>query len=400
MKKFHWILLAIFCATGVAFALYRNDQSQTDLSATKQFGAPFAGTSAPRPDGAAEYQTNVAIAASKIDDQNPLRSYKPMPGIAGRIALEEMFSKGIPATPQSARLVLGLLHGGQLSDEEKIAMVSILSAIHNRENTSGANLEIALELKKLAADPNKQIAAYAATDYARLEYLPDTEYVLKDALKSGALDADSYFREMAHLITSAPPEKQKEFLAEIGASKNPLASSILANALNSGQDFNAAPFLQSSADMAKLLRDTEPQFDNAVGKFGGVDGLRYNDWLRASAAIESQKTGQSMDDIIVAKLSEPSTDARKVLSYLSSPEAMPLLAEAAPDSQVQKLAATARLQSNQNPGNTYMAQLADQIEARMTNPPPAVTKPVFTPPTGPVMPPTLTPQAPQTMPRR
>lgn len=398
MKKIRWMLVGIVCVGVLAFALYRNDTSQVEISATK-VGAVVSGVSTTQPDGGAAYQANVAIAKSKIDDQNPLRFYKPTLGLAGRIALEEMYAKGIPATPKSARLALELLRGGQLSDDEKIAMVSILSGIHNRDNTSGANLEIALELKKLAADPNKQIAAYAATDYARLEYFPDTEYVLKDALKSGALDADSYYREMAHLIASAPSEKQKELLAEIAASKNPLASSVLANALNSGQDFNAAPFLKSSDDMAKLLRGTEPQFDNAVGKFGGVDGMRYNDWLRASAAIESQKTGQSMDDIIVTKLSEPSTDARKVLSYLSSPEAMPLLAQAAPDSQVQKLAEIARRQSNQNPGNTYMAQLADQIEARMSNPPPATTKPVFAPPTAPVMPPKYAPQAPQTMPR-
>ncbi|MGK6305969.1 hypothetical protein [Variovorax sp. DT-64] len=342
----------------------------------------------PLGDGAAEYRANLAIAASKLDEQNPLRSYKPTPGVSGRIALEEMRVKGIPATPLSATLALGLSRSGRLSDEEKIAMPSILFSLYNRENTSGANQDIALELKSLAADSNKQVAAYAATDYARLGYLPDTKHVLDQALQSGALSTDAYFREMAHLIPSAPLEKQKEFMAEIRASSNRLASDILADALNSGQDFSAAPFLKSSEDMAQLLRNTEPDFGPEVGQYGGTDGLRYETWLRASATIESAKTGRSMDEIIVAKLSEPGTDPRKVLTYLSSWEAMSLLAEAAPDSQVQKLAAIARRHSDQNPGNSYMRFLAETIEVRMKHPPPAAPKPVFTMPAGPAIPPT------------
>ncbi|WP_309902176.1 hypothetical protein [Variovorax soli] len=339
------------------------------------------------------------MASSKLDDENPLRAYKPTPGVSGRIALEEMRAKGIPATPLSATLALGLSRSGRLSDEERIAMPSILFALYNRENTSGANQDIALELKSLAADSNKQVAAYAATDYARLGYLPDTKQVLEQALQSGALPADSYFREMAHLIPSAPPEKQSEFMAEIRASSNRLASDILADALNSGQDFNAAPFLKSSEDMAQLLRATEPNFGQEVGLYGGTDGLRYETWLRASATMESAKTGRSLDDIIVAKLSETGTDPRKVLAYLSSWEAMPLLAEAAPDSQVQKLAAIARRHADQNPGNSYMRFLAETIEARMKYPPPASPKSMFNMPTGPAVSPVQTPDAPQVLPK-
>ena len=256
------------------FALYfsfATKASQTGLRKTKVdiASAPPAGapgsTSQPSTKGAADYRANLAIAATKIDEQNPLRSYKPTPGIPGRVALEEIYAKGIPATPLSATLALGLSRSGRLSDEEKIAMTSVLSAIYNHENTSGANPEIALELKSLAADSNKQTAAYAAMYYARLGYLPDTKHVLDQALQSGALPTDSYFREIAHLIPGAPPEKQKEFMAEVLASSNRLASDILASGLNSGQDSSAAPFLKSSEDMAKLLQATEPDFGQEVG---------------------------------------------------------------------------------------------------------------------------------------
>jgi hypothetical protein len=334
-----------------------------------------------------EYRANLAMAESRINEQNPLRSYQPTPGIPGRIVLEEMRASGIPATPLSATLALGLSRSGRLSDEERIAMTAILFALHNPENTSGANQDIALELKSLAADSNEQVSAYAAMDYARLGYQPDTKQVLDQALQSGALPADAYFREIAHLIPSAPLKQQKEFMAEVLASSNRLASDILADALNSRKDFNAAPFLRSSEDMAELLRNTEPQFGGAVGQYGGTDALRYETWLRASATIESARTGRNMDEIIVAKLSEPGTDPRKVSAYLSSWEAMPLLAEAAPGSQVQKLAASARRHSDQNPGNSYMRFLAETIEVRMKHPPPAAPKPAFTVPGGPAVPP-------------
>jgi hypothetical protein len=406
VKKLHWTLLGM-ASLACAFGIYYNfasDASQVGLPAVQSVAtsAPastFGSPAKPSKNNAAEYQANVAIAASKIDEQNPLRSYKPTPGLAGRIALDEIYAKGIPATPLSATLALGLLRDGRLSDDEKIAMTSVLSALYNRENTSGANQDIALELKRLAANPNKEIAHDATMYYAGLEYLPGTEHVLKQALKRGALDVDSYFREMAHLITSAPPEKQKEFMAEIREASNRLAADILADALNSGKDFNAAPFLKSSEDMAELLRNTEPQFGGAMGQFGGTDALRYETWLRASATIESAKTGRNMDDIIVAKLSEPGTDPRKIMAYLSSPYAMPLLAEAAPDSQVQRLAAIARRQSDQNPGNRDMRFLAEAIEAQMKHPPPAAPKPVFKMPTGPAVPSVQTPHEPRFVPQ-
>ena len=44
-----------------------------------------------------------------------------------------------------------------------------------------------------------------------------------------------------------------------------------------------------------------------------------------------------MDEIIMERLSQPNTDERKIMSFLISPQAGPMLAAAAPDSPVQKL---------------------------------------------------------------
>ena len=401
MKTIHWTTLCMVAFLGagaLAYSFFPDSPAPSTLAAKANPGAEA--SIAHAKDGAADYRTNLALAAAKTDEHNPLRSYVPTPGVAGRLALEKIYAKGLPATPQSAALALDLLRSGRLSPDEKIPISGILYSLYNRENTTGANNDIALELKILAADPDKQIAHDATMHYAGLEYLPGTELVLKQALERGALDTDSYFRELAHLVTSAPLEKQKEFLAEIRASSNQLASHILADALNSGKDFNAAPFLKSSEDMAELLRTTEPAFSKGAGLYGETDAIRYTTWIRASAALEGQKTGRNMDDIIIAKLSEPGTDPRKIMGYLSSPEAMPLLGSAAPDSPVRQLAVIADQYASQHPGNRYMGEVVQEIRSRMKNPPPALPRPVFTLPAGPVPGPQPIPSVPQATPGR
>lgn len=381
MKKSLWILFAAaICATALMlhrYALQPFAVSVAPGDAKEGLPASFPGLGS-----AAAYKAKVAIATAKIDEQNPLRYYKPRPGLEGRGALDEIFVKGVPATAQSVSLARALMQGGTLSADERIPMVRILASLHNRENTTGANDDIALDLKALAADPDKQVAAQAATSYARLDYLPGTELVLKKALENGALDTNAYFQELAHLVPSAPMNKKEEFLAEIRASGSLIGRDVLVMALNSGEEFNAVSFLKSSEDMAELLRATEPKFGPLVG-LGLGDAVRYTEWLRASAAIESHKTGLSVDEVIIARLSRPTTDERKVMSFLLSPQAGPMLAAAPPDSQVQKLVTVAQVYSAQSPGNQIMADMVQEIRARMKHPPAATPPVVAVPHPGP-----------------
>ena len=340
-----------------------------------------------RPDGEVKYKNDIAIAAGKTEEKNPLQYYRPQPGLEGRRLLEEMDVNGVPVTAESVKFARDLLLRGSLSSDEKLPLLRILADLYNRENTTGANADIALTLKQMASDPDKQVAAQAAIKYARhVEYQQGTELVLRKALHG----TDSYFQELAHLIPSSPPEKQREFLAEIRAAGSLIGRDVLVSALNSGEDFNAAPFLKSSDDMAELLRATEPTFGPTVG-LGIVPAVRYAEWLRASATIESHKTGRSMDEIIMERLSQPNTDERKVMSFLISPQAGPLLAEAAPDSPIQKLVGIAQVYSAQSPGNQTMVEFVQAIRERMKHPPPPLPPIVPMPPTGPLMGPSPAP---------
>ncbi|MDM0047825.1 hypothetical protein [Variovorax sp. J22R115] len=334
--------------------------------------------------GAAHHQARLALAQPGADRDNPLVGFTPLGGIAGRNALDEIYFKGVPSTPQSVDAARLLLSRGRLSADEMLPMIRILGRLHDRDNTTGENGAIALELKALTTHPDKQVAAMAAVSYARLGYQPGTESVLKRALDNGVLAPESYYHELAHLVASAPLEKQQEYLAELRANPHRIATDVLTVALNSREEFNAASFLKASPDMARLLRANEPGFDYGAGQYGAVDVIRYREWLRASAAIENAKTGRPLDEIIIAKLSERGTDARKLVAYLSSSEAIPLLANAAPDSQVQRLVEAARRYSMENPNNTDVADTVGLIESRMKYPPPAsASRPGFSPPPGP-----------------
>jgi hypothetical protein len=389
MRKTLWIFFAI-AILATAAMLHRHTSRQTIFALPASGASETLRSKASRSDGAAEYKAKIAIAAAKIDEQHPLRSYKPRAGLEGRGALDEIDVKGVAATPQSVALARALLHGGTLSPDERIPMVRILASLHNRENTTGANDDIALDLKALANDPDKQVAAQAATSYARLDYLPGTEFVLKKALENGALDTDAYFQELAHLVPSAPLDKKKEFLAEIRAAGSLIGRDVLVMALNSGEEFNAVSFLKSSEDMAELLRATEPKFGPHVA-LGLGDAVRYVEWLRASAAIESHNTGRSMDEVIVARLSQPNTDERKIMSFLLSPQAHPVLAAATPDSPVQKLVAISQVYGSQLPGDREMLTMVQAIRERMKNPPPPLPPVVLMPPTGPAIGPSPAP---------
>ncbi len=376
----------------IAASAYMLMDGQTTTSADAAQGAG----AAPQYDGRPESRQPA------VDAYNPLATYRPAAGTAGAIALDEISARGVPKTVQSVKAARELLSGTQLSIDERASMIRILASLHDPENSTGLNNEIASDLKAMTRDADDKIASRAAMFYARLGYEPGVESVLRDAYNRGALSETDYGREIGHLVASAPPEKRRELIKAAQALSDPLAAQILTTALLSGEEFNAADYLKSSPEMAALLQSKEPNFGMPVGLYGGVTGINYDEWLRASALIESQKSGVNMDQFIIDKLSEPSTDPRKILAVLSSPAAEPMLANAPPDSPLHALIAKARLHAAQNGHtNQYMTALMQQIDMRTKTPPPRTNvEPVFTPPTGPLSAPLPVPNAPHSIPRQ
>lgn len=331
---------------------------------------------------------------------NPLAAYRPTADATGSIALDELYARGVPRTKQTVELARQFLNGPSLNGEQKMRMMSILASVHDRDNSTGLNDDIAFELEAMTRDADRRVAGEAAINLARLGYRPGTEVILRDAYNRGVLSETDYGREIAHLVASAPPEKQKELIESAKALSDPLAAEILVSNLV-GNKSNGTDYLKSSPEMAELLRSKEPSFGMPTGQYGGATAINYDEWLRASAVIENRKTGVSVDKIIVDKLSDPNIDPRKILAVLSSPAAEPLLASAPPESPVHDLIAKARQYVAQNENvNPFVASLMREIDQR-TKTPRARTDspPVFTPPTGPLPGPQLIPNAPHSMPR-
>lgn len=100
MKSLHWTLLGIAGLAG-CFALYYDltEASQAGARAEQSGSASasaFGTPSSALANGAAEYRANLAIAASRIDEENPLRSYQPTPGIPGALRWKKCTQKVFP----------------------------------------------------------------------------------------------------------------------------------------------------------------------------------------------------------------------------------------------------------------------------------------------------------------
>lgn len=169
-------------------------------------------------DGAGKYLSSIAKAANaQAPGENPIISYKSTPGIQGRMRLDEIYAADYPATPSYAQAARRLL--STASTDEKVALARILAGLYNRENTTGQNTDLLLDLKQLANDSNHEVARTAASAFARLGYMPGSEFVLESAFKSGAMPDGEYFGEIAHLSLTAPPDIQQKLFATISESR-------------------------------------------------------------------------------------------------------------------------------------------------------------------------------------
>jgi len=117
--------------------------------------------------------------------------------------------------------------------------------------------------------------------------------------------------------------------------------------------------------LVEIFRAAEPRFALPPWEFDVVDATRYNRWLRAAARIESAHAGASADSTIVARLSQPDTDPRKVLAYLLTPEASTVLESAAPGSRAEGLAKIAARYAAQLSGNPGLARITQGIASRV-----------------------------------
>jgi hypothetical protein len=316
---------------------------------------------------AAKYAAELAIAKNRQDTQNSLVSYVSKPGIAGRNELDRILTQGVPLTAQSVRAARALLKAG-LSDDEKIALARILGRLYSADNLTGYNADILLDLRSLINDSNKEVARSAALTFARLGYLPGSDVLLKTAFDNRVLSADDYYGELAHMTPWAPASVQDELLAAIRVSSNAYAADVLASSINENPKILSGYSARSVDEIAQLLGKTEPRFASATGEFGLTDAVRYANWLRATAQIDSLANGTDLDAAIVAKLSVPGIDPRKITAYLLTPEASSILSSAPLGSPAGGLVSLSNQYAAQYPANKVLQSAAQEIALKAGRP--------------------------------
>lgn len=309
----------------------------------------------------------VALARNRQDAQNPLASYVPQPGIAGRNELDRIFVQGFPRTEQSVRAVRALLKAGP-SGDEKIALTRILGQLYSPDNLTGSNADILLDLRGLVSDNNKEVARSAALTFARLGYLPGSEALLKTAFDNKVLSADDYYGELAHMTSLAPADVRDEMLTTVRNASNAYAADILASSLNQNPKLLSGYSVRAVEEMTQLLAKSEPRFASASGEFGLTDAVRYANWLRASAQLTSSASGAELDATIVARLSTPGTDPRKIMAYLLTPEASSVLASAQLGAPAGGLVAASNQYAAQYPGSRILQSAAQEIALKVGKP--------------------------------
>jgi len=316
---------------------------------------------------AARYAAAITVARNRPDPHNPLVAYVPKPGIAGRDELDRIFAQGVPLTTQSALAARALLQRG-LSDDEKIALARILGRLYAPDDPTGYNADILLDMRRLLGDRNKQVARSAALSFSRIGYLPGSDAVLRDAFDNQVLGADDYYGELAHMAPQAPAHVQAAMLFAIRASSNAYAVDILAGSINDNSKVLQGYSAHAVEEIARLLAGAEPRFPAATGDFGLTDAVRYANWLRATAQVESLAQGTDLDAAIVARLGMPGTDPRKITAYLLTPEASSLLSTARLGSPASGLVGASNQYAAQHPGNKILQSAAQEIAQRSARP--------------------------------
>jgi hypothetical protein len=316
---------------------------------------------------ASRYAAAITIARNRPDPHNPLVAYVPKPGIEGRNELDRIFAQGVPLTTQSALAARALLQRG-LSDDEKIALARILARLYAPDDPTGYNAELLLDLRGLMADANRQVARSAVLSFSRLGYLPGSDAVLKQAFDKQILGPDDYYGELAHMAPLAPARVQDELLSTVRASSNAYAADILAHAVNDNPKVLTGYSAHALGEIIELLGRTEPRFPSATGEFGLTDAVRYANWLRATAQLESRIHGIDPDRAIVDRLGLPGTDPRKITAYLLTSEASSLLSSARLGSPASGLVAASNQYAAQYPANKNLQSAAQEIAQRSARP--------------------------------
>lgn len=322
------------------------------------------------------FAMNHAAAQSDRSDPFPnksaatlMRSYNN--GVAGSVNRQELLigvlNKRLPLSDTNLQTVRQSLAKASAIDE-KILLMKVLASMYTPRVRSRQNLLIESDIKKLIDSADRRVAVEAVMEYSRLSYPSDRYQVLQRARSAKVIDDDAYFGELAHGLRFSSAAQQSEMLSEIEGARNRFGNEVLA-ATFGNQELFVQLDPSAQVKLFKFLSSREPDFPLALDSFGVIDMARYVFWMNAVTTMESKLSGKPYAELVLARLSGPLVDPRKILAVFSNPEGQRVLRETNDVNQLRKLLSRAQDYSSSLPQNPMLNAAAGTFSKQMVGVP-------------------------------
>lgn len=280
----------------------------------------------------------------------------------GAAALMRAHAAGLPATSENINAIRQALTK-KLTNDETTSLIRILGTMAKPSLKSPEQSALMSDLKGFTNSGNREIARAATFATSRAGYSEDAKQILAKGRDSGVLSTDEYFGELSHMIRLAPKHAQQEILTSLASGRNAYSIDVLTSQL-SDRESALSLYPEAQRFALKLLKENEPQFPMAIGRFGLIDGFRYVAWLRSYATLQNTLNQKSISETILHELNSPKTDPRKVLAFWSSAEGNQLMSEIGHRGPLEPSIARARAYSESFPGNQMVLEIANDIGKR------------------------------------
>jgi hypothetical protein len=294
-----------------------------------------------------------------------IAQYHNNSGLEGREVLEHVHALGLEKTADNVKSTRSLL-SSTVNHDEKVALTRIMGSLYTYDNKTGMNNEIAQDIKGVIYADQKDVATEGVMVYSRLAYFKDSSDVLLYAKKSGLIDADTYYGDLAHLVPYAPANDQITLVTTIKDGNNQYALEILASTAQDAVTMNKIDMATKKIILSSLEAN-EPGFGQALGEFSLIDAVRYSTWLQSVANLSSATREVKYEDVVLAHLNNYEADPRKIMAFLMSSDGKTFIQNVGKNGSLDGALKRITLYIKEIPQKDIMQDIVDDITATITS---------------------------------
>lgn len=250
-----------------------------------------------------------------------------------------------------------------MPDEERIELIRLLGSMYQQGKRNQVNATITSELRREVESANATTAKIALQTYSRCGYQSDRGNLLELGLRRGLISQDEMAQELAVGLLAAPSDAQPGDASRLEQLDRSFGVDVLTQVLTTKE---AVKQLTPAAQqrITQLLLRREPLMPMPIGEYGYNDGGRYADWLHTLALLAESNGEETYFDVVERRLSDVKSDPRKLLGFLTSPHARPLLANKTQAQKLRGAALRAVEFGRQFPNHAVLGQTSRYVSMR------------------------------------